>query len=261
MRIGGLILALALFVAPGATAGTQEAPEVADAAGDAGPNGTAAPVGFGWGDIVAAWFEAESPQSFTIKLAVVDSTVPPQNAVVGVQFNVGSRVFLSGWGTFFGAPAGFLCETDANGQPMNCTDSQEATLSGPLYTISNIPRDFVGALDQGAILGEPQGFAGQIVFVFDPTGMVPLSAGQYVPVDDTPVGKAYTFATGIAKQEAEQGEEAVEEAVGGTTSGDEELAQTAAPEQPPAPQQTPGFEIVLVLVGVAAIAVTTRRSR
>ncbi|MGQ0535135.1 MAG: hypothetical protein ACT4PT_03585 [Methanobacteriota archaeon] len=185
------LLAVATSVAPATLAGSEEAPEVTDAAGDAGPQNTPTPAGSEWADFVAAWFSDETPEDITMTMKVTGTDVAPPNSVIGLLFRVGDQYFIAGYGDFaipfppFRSQGGYLCPADASGTPEgdggSCGVVPYAFAAG-VYTIGPLSRSSLGA-GPGALIEAPIGQSGYLV-----------SVAAYVPIDETPEGFAYAFA-------------------------------------------------------------------
>jgi hypothetical protein len=137
---------LALLAVPAVAAGTADAPEVADPAGDVAAFGAPVPQGLGWADIQAAWFERQGG-SFALSIRVGDGAGEPPSGEVGVTFRAGAHHYIAGYTVVPGLySGGFLSRADEDGDvPSNVTpSSMPATFEDGLVVVRFSPGDLEG---------------------------------------------------------------------------------------------------------------------
>jgi hypothetical protein len=126
MRAPWLLAAFLLPLPVGA--GTPEQPEVTDPPGDVAAFGVPATAAFGWGDLQAAWFEADGDQ-VRLRLKVGEGQSAPPQGEVGATFRVGDQHWIAGYTVVPGLYAGgFLSKADAQGDVPDSADP--ATMPG-----------------------------------------------------------------------------------------------------------------------------------
>lgn len=245
-RIPAAAIALltTLLVLPAATAGSADAPEIADASGDAGPAGPMP--GFAWADLLAVWFE-ETPAQLIVRMQVADATAPPPDGVVGLVLRVGEQAYILGHGRilFPTGPysGGYLCPADDQGQPTGECSAPPARFDGGVYTVE-VPRADLGATRAGDALEAITAESGN-----HPGGM------QWIPADTAGGDAAFVFQTG---EEATLEAQAVEAAERPAAEG-AAPAPTPTPATREPPRAVPGLPPFVLAAGAMGAALAARR--
>lgn len=247
-------LALALLVLisliPAAAAGSAEAPEMTDAAGDAGPGGTNVP-GQDDIDLLAAWFEAEDLDSVDLKIQLAAAPVRI-NWDVGQHFQHAGVDYYTGGFRFLTNEGVYLCRVP-DGEDFNCQDSTEGGIEGATIRVV-LPKSFMDNATVGHSLDIQEGWSVQCAGAFVPG--LPVGFGQCAPFDATPAGTPYVIAKGAVPVD-DNATSGTGVGLGGAVgNASVKPTSTTAPEEAAA---TPGAGVVAVILGAVAVAAMRRR--
>lgn len=246
-----VLLSLSILL-PTAAAGTAEAPEVTDPAGDAGPNGTAIPAGAEDVDVTAVWFESENLDTIDLVIQTAGDSRQRPNTIWLQNFEANKTAYRAGYVDAMGGVVPmfsfkgmFVCPVE--GFPESCIGLDGAP-QGRLYRIT-MPR---------ANLSNPR--IGDAITISDGAVLSSSFFGPDVVLwDTTPPGLPYLFAKGAgAAGNATAGAAGAAAGAGGAAGAAANASirptETAASE--PAATPAPG---VLLLLAAAGAAVAWRR--
>lgn len=253
MRLPAVLVALVLF-SPLASAGSAEAPEATDPAGDAGPNGVAAPAGHEDVDIVAIWFEGETLATVDLVMQLAGPQRSRPNTLWATTFDVKGTSKAAGYGDFgaFGSQT-FLCDYAEGNDVSNCVTVTGA-FSGNALRVT-LPRENLSEPAAGDAATITGAVTFSIAFVPAPPPVPPL--GQSVNWDVSPAGMPYLFEKGAA---------ALNETLPGANSTLPRVNTTISPAAGGAANvdgeaQTPAAPAVAAVAALAAVALALRRKR
>lgn len=226
-----------LVVAGPAAAGSADAPEATDPAGDAGPNGAAAPAGFEDVDLVAVWWEAETADTITLTIATAGPSKGRVPVDYEIAFDAGGESWFAGYLNLPG-PAGYVGSyvCPASNIPAGCTavggGVNGATVTAEVPIANFTAGDGVLAITGGRTMS----------FLLGPDAVV---------YDTSPAGLPYVLAAANA---TEQTIEAVLEA-----PAVQPAAANATTRADAAANETP-LPVALALAALAAAGLRRRRS-
>lgn len=192
MRLPALALILLL---PTAAAGTPDAPESTDPAGDAGPNGAALPAGHDDVDLIAIWFEMETLDTIDLVLQMGGPLKSRPNTIFGVAFDVNGAAKAAAYFDFppF-ASGGQICDYSGDLDVENCVDVT-ASASGNMLRLT-IPRANMTSPAPGDAATIVSGVT--FSYVGAPAPPPVPSVGTVLTWDESSAGMPYVFAKGIA---------------------------------------------------------------
>lgn len=240
-----LALLAALLVAPLAAAGSADAPEVTDAAGDAGPNGAALPGGMEDYDILAAWWENEDADSIDLIIQTSGANRNPPNSDWSQVFDVNGTSYVAGFINFPG-PLGYVgpyvCELAS--VPNSCI-STEGGIQGNLIR-SVVPRANISSPAAGATIAITGGASGVIV------------GTQFVVMDSTPAGLPYVATKGALRVNA-TGDGVAAGPVNVDTGDRSSVRSSAESNSSTTSTETPWPGALAALAAAGAVALARRR--
>lgn len=248
-----LALVVLILLAPLASAGSAEAPEVVDAAGDC-----AFPPGNHYMDVVAVWISDETADAFNVNIQLSEWVAPAAEGAgfaiqfkhQGVEFGVLAGYFAQTWGYGNGRVS------DSEIESYNET-SGSFKASPPVITVlfqkNNFPH--ANAMDNKLV-----DFTGGSIDLkpLEPFFLVPAPLPAYPPglECDTVQGTIpYEFQVG---QHAHDMSAMNSTAETNTTATPDSLENTAAPTPSEPAKSVPGFQAVAVVVALAALAARRR---
>ncbi|PKK81576.1 MAG: hypothetical protein CVT47_01695, partial [Thermoplasmata archaeon HGW-Thermoplasmata-2] len=152
-------------VAPVALAGSEAAPEITDAEGDASGGGYADPTGLSsFIDIVSGWFDSETDAAFNTNLKLKGLNPEPGTvlpAVFGttyyIYFTVGEKSYVARcWGDFTAFPTDptpiyTYTLLDADGNEIAALENGSVNVDTEIITMT-VPKDKVGSPSAGSLL-------------------------------------------------------------------------------------------------------------
>lgn len=251
------LVLVALLLTPFASAGTPEAPEITDAAGDC-----AFAPGNHYGDIVAAWISDETAESFMVNIQLAEFVEPLAGGIgytiqfehQGVQFGVVAAYMGPGLGWYYAN--GYV-----SGDEASDFNETEGSFTSPLISVlflkSNFPHGDSADNQLVNFQGGSIDLKAQVPFFFVPA---PLPA--YPPAlacDEVDGTIAYTFTVGQHAMHGASGNETGEpETI--VDAGIEEAPAVTTPAESAAPARSvPGPGLAAALVALGALALLRRR--
>lgn len=235
-----LVLAALLAATAPASAGSADAPEVTDPAGDAGPNGAAVPAGFEDLDIVAAWFENENADTIDLVIKTAGPSRSRPNADWWQEIESNGTAYLAGYLDFPG-PLGYV-------GPYLCPKGNAP--AGCIGTGGGVSGDTLRSTLPRANLSQPA--LGDALTIVGGASQVIVGL-QWVSADPTPAGIPYVLAKGVAAGNVTTADGAAGlDAAGNATvspAGGDAATEAAVPATP----------LAAFLVAAGALALGRRR--
>lgn len=267
LRSTVLALAALLAFAPLAAAGSAEAPEITDPAGDVACFG---PAGNEWADIISAWIDTETEDSFTVHIALAKFTADTLATATGytIQFSH-QGVQFGAIAAYIPAPVGDGWQYDngfidtETGELGDFQDAEGSFTPGTPAIISiEFSKDMFphGDSTDNKLVGFSGGSAD--FKHWTPFFVAPADPPVPFQVCDAVASSAeYVFQVGGHSQHATPSDTSAPTEDGATVNDSDETPESGGAVQPAATQDkdTPFAPVPLALLAVAMLALVRRR--
>lgn len=259
---------MTIALLPLAAAGTQDAPELTDDAGDA--NGCFGPVGNEYADIVAAWVSDETADAFTVNIALAKWTNENIATASGYtiqfthqekQFGVAAAYIPPPLGDGWEFDNGYI---DLQTQELKDFEDAEGSFTPGTPAIISVVFD-KGNFPHGQAMDHTLHtfVGGSADFKSGAPAIVTGDDLEFMVCDRVESAATYTFQTGAHSMGAMGGNETS----GGDMSGMDHSAMddgtdeavTLQPQSSDGGNETPGAGVAFVALAVVAVALAARR--